>query len=149
MLRLSAVAGSAAVLAAGLGYPPLQRPASGRGAANTVQAGDSVLDPSVLRPFVLLRNLTLTRGDTVRPFGRQTEQFARAGLGGREVLLDVLTFETPNATTVDSSWFAPLTLQPIRMRSSNAARTVALDFEGQDGCGSRACRSSTHGRCSP
>lgn len=130
MLRLSVLAGSAAVLAA-LGSPPLQRPTAGHGAADTVQAGDSALDPSVLRPFALLRKLTLTRGDTVKPFGSQSEQFARAALGGREVLLDVLTFETPNATTVDSSWFDPRTLQPIRMRSSNAARTVSLDFDGQ------------------
>jgi hypothetical protein len=129
MLRLSVLAGSAAVLAA-LNHQPPQLPATGPGAADTVQAGDSVLDPSVLRPFALLRNLTLTRGDTVKPFGRQSEQFARAGLDGREVLLDVLTFDTPYATTVDSSWFDPRTLQPIRMRSSNAARTVALDFDG-------------------
>ena len=63
MLRLSVLAGSAALLAA-LGYPPPQRPA-GHGGVDTVQAGDPVLDPSVLRPFSLLRNLTLTRGDTV------------------------------------------------------------------------------------
>ena len=128
MLRLSVLAGSAALLAA-LGYPPPQRPA-GHGGVDTVQAGDPVLDPSVLRPFSLLRNLTLTRGDTVKPFGRQSEQLARAGMGGREVLLDVLTFETPNATTVDSSWVDPRTLQPIRMRSSNAARSVSLEFDG-------------------
>ena len=129
MLRLSVLVGSAAILAA-LSHPGPQRPATGHGAVDTVQAGDSVLDPSVLRPFSLFRSLTLTRGDTVKPFGRQSEQFARAGLGGREVLLDVLTFETPNATTVDSSWFDPQTLQPIRMRSSNAARSVSLDFDG-------------------
>lgn len=130
MLRLSALAGSAALLAA-LGSSPPQRPSAALEPFDTVQAGDSVLDPSVLRPFALLRTLTLTRGDTVKPFGRQSEQFARAGLDGREVLLDVLTFETPNATTVDSSWFDPHTLQPIRMRSSNAARSVALDFDGE------------------
>jgi hypothetical protein len=89
-----------------------------------------VLDPSILKPFSLLRNLTLTRGDSVKPFGRQSEQLAQAALDGREVLLDVLTFETPNATTVDSSWLDALTLQPIRMRSSNAARSVSLDFDG-------------------
>lgn len=129
MLRASVLAGSAALLAA-LGYSPLQRPAAGLAATDTVQAGDSVLDPSVLHPYALHRTLTLTRGDTVRPFGRQSEQLVRVGLSGREVLLDVLTFETPNATTVDSSWFDPHALQPIRMRSSNAARSVALDFEG-------------------
>jgi hypothetical protein len=128
MLRLFVLAGSAALLAAP-GSPP-QHPSAALQPADTVQAGDSVLDPSVLRPFALFRNLTLTRGDTVKPFGHQSERFARAGLDGREVLLDVLTFETPNATTVDSSWFDPQTLQPIRMRSSNAARSVALDFDG-------------------
>ena len=91
MLRLSVLAGSAALLAA-LGSPPAQRPSAALGPFDTVQAGDAVLDASVLRPFALLRNLTLTRGDTVKPFGRQREQFVRAGLDGREVLLDVLTF---------------------------------------------------------
>lgn len=47
------------------------------------------------------------------------------------MLLDVLTFETPNATPVDSSWIDARTLRPLRMRSSNAARVVALDFDGQ------------------
>jgi hypothetical protein len=122
MLRLLVV-GSAVVLA-GLAPRPPQRPVAGPGAADTVQAGDSVLDPFILRPYALLRNLTLTRGDSVKPFGRQREQFARAALDGREVLLDVLTFETPNATTVDSSWFDPRTLQPIRLRSSNTASIV-------------------------
>jgi hypothetical protein len=42
----------------------------------------------------------------------------------------VLTFETPRATTVDSSWLDPATLRPIRMQSSNADRTVALEFDG-------------------
>ena len=128
MLRLAVLAGSAAVLAV-LGYLPLQRPSPVRTAADTVQAGDQLLDPSLLHPFSLRRNLTITRGDTVKPFGRQSEQLASASLGGREVLLDVLTFETPNATTVDSSWVDPTTLQPIRMRSSNAARSVSLDFD--------------------
>ncbi|HUR93676.1 MAG TPA: hypothetical protein VMY76_03775 [Gemmatimonadales bacterium] len=98
-------------------------------AADTIQAGDPRIDASRLRPFALERHLTLTRGDTIRPFGRQSESLEPATLGGRPVLLGVLTFETPNATTVDSSWMDAATLRPIRMQSSNRARVVALEFE--------------------
>lgn len=98
---------------------------------DTVQAGDATVDATHLQPFSLLRQLTLTRGDTVKPFGRQSEQLTRAVLDGRPVLLDVQTFETPNATTVDSSWLDTLTVRPIRMRSTNPARIVSLDFQGQ------------------
>ena len=98
---------------------------------DTVQAGDAAVDATHLRPFSLLRQLTLTRGDTVKPFGRQSEQLTRAVLDGRPVLLDVQTFETPNATTVDSSWMDARTVRPLRMRSTNPARIVSLEFQGQ------------------
>src|SRR5882724_2524591 len=89
---------------------------------DTVQAGDAAVDATHLRPFSLLRQLTLTRGDTIKPFGRQSEQLTRAVLDGRPVLLDVQTFETPNTTTVDSSWIDARTVRPLRMRSTNPAR---------------------------
>ena len=130
MLRLSVVALSAFVLAAA-GHRSAQRPGGPVTAHDTVQAGDAVVDAARLKPFALLRELTLTRGDTVKPFGRQSEELTSDTLDGRPVLLDVLTFETPNATTVDSSWIDARTLRPLRMRSSNAARVVSLEFEGQ------------------
>jgi hypothetical protein len=130
MIRLPAIALSTFLLAT-LAQWPAQRTGSSPSARDTIQAGDAVLDASVLRPFSLMRNLTLTRGDTVKPFGRQSEQLASATLDGRPVLLDVLTFETPNATTVDSSWIDAGTLQPLRMRSSNASRVVSLEFAGR------------------
>jgi hypothetical protein len=97
---------------------------------DTIQAGDPRVDAARLRPFTLERHLTLTRGDTIKPFGRQLESLAAGTLDGRLVLVGVLTFETPRATTVDSSWLDPATLRPIRMQSSNTARTVSLEFEG-------------------
>ena len=130
MFRLPVLSLSAVLLAAAA-HHAVQLPASSAGVRDTVQAGDPALDATHLRPFSLVRNLTLTRGDTVKPFGTQSEQLAAATLDGREVLLDVLRFDTPNATTVDSSWIEARTLRPIRMRSSNASRVVALDFEGQ------------------
>lgn len=135
MVRLSVLALSTLLLAAvGQRLPQDSgtRTAT-RGAAtrDTVQAGDTVVDAARLKPFSLLRQLTLTRGDTVKPFGTQSEQLTSDTLDGRPVLLDILTFETPNATTVDSSWIDPRTLRPIRMRSSNAARVVSLDFDGR------------------
>lgn len=119
---------AAAVLAA---LPPQQfRSPTLGSAADTVQAGDSILDPSRLRPFELVRELTLSQGDTVRPFGRQIERLTLDTLAGRPVLLDVLIFDTPRALTVDSSWIDAATLRPIRMQSSNRMRVVRLEFEG-------------------
>jgi hypothetical protein len=129
MLRLPAVALSAFVLAA-LAQRPERRAAPHPMAGDTIQAGDAVLDASLLRPFSLTRTLTMTRGDSVKPFGHQSEQLATATLDDRPALLDVLTFDTPNATTVDSSWIDAGTLRPLRMHSSNASRVVSLEFDG-------------------
>jgi hypothetical protein len=96
--------------------------------ADTVQAGSPVLDPSVLHPYQIERELTMTRGDTVRPFGRQRETLSPGRLGGRPVLLHVVAFDTPNARTVDSSWVDAGSLSPLRMRSSNKFRVVDLEF---------------------
>jgi hypothetical protein len=129
MLRFSIVALAAIALAAAA-RRPAQLPTGTRAPRDTVQAGDTIVDAARLRPFSLERELTLTRGDTVKPFGRQSEQLMTDTLDGRPVLLDVLTFDTPNALTVDSSWVDARTLRPIRMRSSNSSRVVSLSFEG-------------------
>jgi hypothetical protein len=129
MLRLPAVALSGLALAA-LTQRPQPNAAPHRTAGDTIQAGDAVLDASLLRPFSLTRTLTMTRGDSVKPFGHQSEQLATATLDSRPALLDVLTFDTPFATTVDSSWIDARTLRPLRMHSSNASRVVSLEFDG-------------------
>jgi hypothetical protein len=128
MLRLAAVTLFGLALAA-VHYPSRTDTAP-LPAGDTVQAGHPALDASRLKPFSLVRRLTMTRGDSVRPFGRQSEQLTTDTLDGRPVLLDVLTFDTPNAVTIDSSWVDPRTLQPLRMRSTNPARVVALEFDG-------------------
>jgi hypothetical protein len=125
MLR-SALLLLAAVGAAAGSRPASQRP--GGASSDTVQAGSPALDPGVLHPYALNRELTLTRGDTVRPFGRQSERLTTDTLDGRTVLLHVITFDTPNALTIDSSWVDPATLSPIRMQSSNKNRVVELEF---------------------
>lgn len=130
MMRLSALVLSVVFLASGSSQP-VQVSSLSSAARDTVQAGDAIVDATRLSPFSLVRHLTMTRGDTVKPFGRQSEQLTSGTLDGRPVLLDVLTFETPNATTVDSSWIDASTLRPLRMRSSNKARVVSLEFEGQ------------------
>lgn len=130
MPRLSVLALCALALAPPSARAP-QLPEFRSVSGDTIQAGDPRLDPSVLHGYSLVRTLRLTRGDTVKPFGRQSEELATATLGRRPVLLDVVTFDTPNAVTVDSSWIDAGTLQPIRMRSSNASRSVTLDFEGR------------------
>jgi hypothetical protein len=128
MLRFS----SLVVLLAALhtGAPP-QSPGTATAVSDTVQAGDPIVNASLLRPFFLERRLTLARGDTVTPFGRQSERLTSDTLDGRPVYLDVITFETPRATTVDSSWIDAATLRPLRMHSSNKARVVTLEFDGR------------------
>jgi hypothetical protein len=106
--------------------PAPQRPRAP--ASDTVQAGSPALTPGVLHPYELARTLTMTRGDTVRPFGRQRETLSSDTLDGRPVLLHVVAFDTPNALTVDSSWVDPATLSPLRMRSSNKFRVLDLEF---------------------
>jgi hypothetical protein len=128
MVRLSVVILSALALTTAVRRPTqVARPGTAR---DTVQAGDPVVDAARLKPFTLNRRLTLTRGGTVKPFGRQTETLTTDTLDGRAVLLDVLTFDTPNAVTVDSSWIDARTLKPLRMTSTNPARVVALHFDG-------------------
>ena len=129
MVRLAVVTLSALALAAAVDRPAQVSGARAAG-RDTVQAGDAVVDAARLKPFSLLRHLTMTRGDSVRPFGRQSEQLTTDTLDGRPVLLDVLTFDTPNAVTIDSSWIDARTLRPIRMRSTNASRVVSLEFDG-------------------
>jgi hypothetical protein len=120
------------ILLAGLpAGAPRQVPGAANTASDTVQAGDPVVDASRLHPFSIERRLTLARGDSTVPFGRQSEQLTSDTLDGRPVYLDVLTFETPRATTVDSSWIDAATLQPLRMHSSNKARVVTLEFDGR------------------
>src|SRR5215210_1987554 len=118
---------TALVLAWAAGSPSLR----GRDAATgceAVPAGSAQISSKHLQDFTVVRQLTLTRGDSVSPFGTQTEILTSARLDGRETLLDVLVFDTPRARTVDSSWIDPETLKPLRFRSHNAARSVTLEF---------------------
>jgi hypothetical protein len=95
---------------------------------DSVPAGSSTVSAQHLTDFTVVRRLTLTRGDSVSPFGTQTETLTSARLAGRPTLLDVLVFDTPRGKTVDSSWIDPKTLRPLRLKSDNAARSVTLDF---------------------
>jgi hypothetical protein len=69
MLRLpaAAVVALAAIPLSRASRAPHPPPAQ----VDTIQAGDPRVDATRLRPFTLERRLTLTRGDTVQPFGRQ------------------------------------------------------------------------------
>jgi len=128
MLRFATPIVLLAVLPAGTSRQVPGVPAAVR---DTVQAGDPAVDASRLRPFSIERRMTLARGDSVTAFGRQSERLTRDTLAGRPVYLDVLTFDTPRATTVDSSWIDAATLRPLRMHSSNKARVVTLEFAGR------------------
>jgi hypothetical protein len=115
--------------------PPLLPPAL-RGAptevvppaADSVAAGSRTVSSKYLENFTVVRQLTLTRGDSVSRFGTQIETLTSGRFDGRPALLDVLVFDTPRARTVDSSWIDPETLKPLRFQSHNDARTIRLDF---------------------
>ena len=94
----------------------------------TLTAGARTISSKYLSHFTVVRQLTLTRGDSTSHFGTQTEMLTAGGLGGHPALLDVVVFETPRGRTVDSSWIDPETLKPFRFQSHNSARTVRLDF---------------------
>lgn len=133
MLRLAAATILALISSSWLDVSTLdpRNPVSGATThADTIQAGDSRIEASRLHRFAIERHLTITRGDSSQPFGTQSESLTSATLDGRPVLLGVLTFATPRATTVDSSWLDAATLTPIRMRSTNAERIVDLEFTG-------------------
>jgi hypothetical protein len=100
-----------------------------RSRPDTIQAGNPAVSAKRLRDFSLTRLLTLTKGDSARPFGRQLESLSHATLwDDAPALLDVQVFDTPNGKTVDSSWVDDQTLRPLRSRSHNASRVVRLDF---------------------
>jgi hypothetical protein len=71
----------------------------------------------------------LTRGDSVIPFGTQTETITSSRFNGRPALLNILVFDTPRGKTVDSSWVDQRTIRPLRFQSDNAARSITIDFE--------------------
>lgn len=119
---------------------PLQAGAPRPGAPSepdTLRPGSTALLLDRIRPYSLERDLQLTRGDTTRPFGRQREQLVVDTTDGTASLLHVITFDTPAALTIDSSWVEPATLAPRRMVSRNRFRTVVLEF------GPRTVRSTT------
>jgi len=101
---------------------------SGSG-CDTVSAGAPQVSSRHLADFTVVRQMTLIRGDSVSPFGTQTETLTSARLGSRPTLLDVLVFDTPRGRTVDSSWIDSATLKPIRLKSDNLARSVTLEFQ--------------------
>jgi hypothetical protein len=114
-------------VAATAGFPAADG-RSGPVGCDTVSPGTRTISPEHLRDFTVVRQLTLTRGDSISPFGTQTETLTSGELDGRPTLLDVLVFDTPRGKTVDSSWIDSKTLKPLRLRSDNAARSVTLEF---------------------
>jgi hypothetical protein len=101
----------------------------GNKGCDTVQAGNPAISVANLQSFTVVRHLLLTRGDSVTPFGTQTETLTSGRLDGRPTLLNIQVFDTPRGKTVDSSWVDDHTLRPLRFQSNNAARAITLDFE--------------------
>jgi hypothetical protein len=115
------------VIAGSAGLPATDT-GPGPAACDSVPAGTRTVSPQQLRDFTVVRQLTLTRGDSTSPFGTQTETLTSGKLDRRATLLDVLVFDTPRGRTVDSSWIDSETLKSLRLKSDNAARSVTLDF---------------------
>lgn len=101
----------------------------GPDATDTLRPGSATLRLQQIQPYTIDRQLQLTRGDTTRPFGRQGERLVFDSFAGQSALLHVITFDTPAALTVDSSWVDPVTLSPRRMVSRNRRRTIVLEFQ--------------------
>ena len=120
---------SALVLALGSGSLETPDSRNGPTECDSVPAGATTVSSKYLSSFNVVRQLTLTRGDSSSHFGTQTETLTSARLQGRPTLLDVLVFDTPRGRTVDSSWIDPETLKSLRLKSDNAARSVTLEFE--------------------
>lgn len=96
-----------------------------------VAPGDPSVRGSRLTPGRFVKRLTRVAPDgSEEDLGTLTQWLGPAPDGPPGALLSVQTFRSPDGATVDSSWMSGETLAPIRHRSHNARRVMALDFDG-------------------
>lgn len=104
-------------------------PARAQAPPPVVAVGDPAVDGGRLPRGRLEKRMTLLEGGEARDMGSLVQILEPGPRPG--TLLSVQTFDSPHGTTVDSALAALPSLAPIAHRSHNAARTMALDFDGR------------------
>lgn len=99
-----------------------------------IRIGDRRVDGSRLHEGRLTRSIVLTGMGAPRDAGVVTASLERTTAGNRPAMLAVNAF---TGGAVDSLWFDPRTLRPMRIRSHTPARVLSLDFAGHHVTGRR------------
>jgi hypothetical protein len=95
-----------------------------------VAVGDGAAQGARLQLGSFTKRILLLQDGREREVGRLRQDLTPADLDGRAAVLSVQTFETADGVAVDSAAFERESLRPLRHRSHNRSRTMALDFAG-------------------
>lgn len=99
--------------------------------------GDAAISTAKLGTEMTTRRLVLVQGDQEREVGAIRTEMTTIEVNGRPAFLRVQTLTSPMlGTGVDSIVVDRATLAPIRQRSTNARRTMSLDFRNDSVVGS-------------
>ncbi|MDQ4080502.1 MAG: S9 family peptidase, partial [Gemmatimonadota bacterium] len=99
--------------------------------------GDAAISTARLGSESTARRLVLVQGDQEREVGAIRTEMTTIEVNGRPALLRVQTLTSPMlGTGIDSVVVDRATLAPIRQRSTNARRTMSLDFRNDSVVGS-------------
>ena len=99
--------------------------------------GDPAISTAKLGPETTTRRLVLVQAGQEREVGSIRTEMTTIDVQGRPAFLRVQTLTSPMlGTGVDSVVIDRATLAPIRHRSTNARRTMALDYRGDSVTGS-------------
>jgi dipeptidyl aminopeptidase/acylaminoacyl peptidase len=99
--------------------------------------GDAAISTAKLGPETTTRRLVLVQGGQEREVGSIRTEMTTIDVNGRPALLRVQTLTSPMmGTGVDSVVIDRATLAPVRHRSTNARRTMSLDYRGDSVVGS-------------
>lgn len=133
--RLAPAALAAAILAAS----PAAATAQQAGAAGfpEIQAGDPVVEGRRIAAGTTTLRMVASQNGQETEIGTVTEEVSRLELAGRAVIQRVQTVRSPMVGTLaDTVIVAAETLAPVRHRSQNPQRVMALDFSGKKVTGS-------------
>ncbi len=92
-----------------------------------VGVGDTLVDGRRIHPGSTTKHMILTGMGAPRDAGTMTQVIESTSVEGHAAMLSVQAFA---GGVVDSSFFDPRTLRPIRLRSHNPSRVLSLDFDG-------------------
>lgn len=100
-------------------------------------AGDAAISTAKLGPETTTRRMVLVQAGQEREVGSIRTEMTTIDVNGRPAFLRVQTLTSPMmGTGVDSVVIDRATLAPIRHRSTNARRTMALDYRNDSVVGS-------------